>query len=71
MPMNPKQLKAYIEKLARERKAREKQAAASAGILPGMGDPHRVLTAPVISIGDDDWLHELRPEGVTRDDEKK
>jgi len=71
MPMNPTQLKAYIEKLARERKAKEKAAKAAAGILPGMGDPHRVTLGPVISIGDDDWLHEMRPEGVTRDDEKK
>ena len=71
MAMNPKQLKAYMEKLARERRQKEKDARTNAGILPGMGDPHRVVTTPVITIGDDDWLHELRPEGVTPDDEKK
>lgn len=68
MPLNPKQLKAYLEKLARERRAKEKSAS---GLLPGAGNPHQVAP-PAIVFGDDDWLHDMRPGGASSpSDEKK
>ncbi len=68
MPMNPKQLKAYMEKLARDRRAKEKSAKAEAGLLPGAGNPHQVMP-PVLVLGDDDWLHDMRNDPPA--DEKK
>jgi hypothetical protein len=70
MPMNPKQLKAYMEKLARQRRAKEKAAKTEAGILPGMGDIHRVAP-PTLNLGDDDWLHDQRTDGTAPSDSEK
>lgn len=61
MAMTPKQMKAYLEKLAKERREQEARAraAASNSSLSGLGIGTPGATATVV-IADDDWMRDLR-----------
>lgn len=66
MAMTPKQMKAYLEKLARERRADERRTAASPFAGLGLGRAPGTPGPKVdVVLGDDNWM---RDRG---DDEKK